>query len=84
MKLPEIKLYGAENCHKTRYYQGLLEGKMIPFKFLDVDSDEDNALELRSLYLNGKLNYPTILIGEKKLRNPSDEELWKWLDKLKP
>ncbi len=83
MKLPEIKLYGAENCHKTRDYQGLLEKNMIPFKFLDVNSNKDNALELRSLYLNGKLNYPTILIGEKKLRNPNDEELLKWLDKLK-
>lgn len=83
MRLPKIKLYGAENCHKTQYYQRLLRDRNVPFKFLDVVNNDTNALELRSLYLNGKLNFPTILIGEKKLRNPKNEELWKWLDKLK-
>ncbi len=83
MKLLKVRLYGAENCHKTQYYQSLLEERMISFEFLDVVKNEDNTVELRDLYLNGRLNFPTILIGEKKLRNPKDEELWQWLDKLK-
>jgi len=35
------------------------------------------------LYTNGKLNFPTIVINSKKLRNPSDAELLKWIDRLK-
>lgn len=81
---PEIKLYGAYGCHKTRYYQLVLESTGLPFTFLDVEANEDNAIELRSLYTNGKLNFPTITIGRKKLRNPYKDELFKWLHKLIP
>jgi len=34
------------------------------------------------LYENEKLNFPTITIDDKKLRNPSDKDLQKWIDKL--
>lgn len=82
--LPVIKLYGATGCHKTRYYQLLLEQTGLPYQFLDVASNEDHAIALRNLYENGKLNFPTITIGDKKLRNPYKEELHKWLNKLIP
>ncbi|WP_417443236.1 N-acetyltransferase [Joostella sp.] len=82
--IPEIKLYGAEGCHKTRYYQLLLEARGLPFLFLDVEENEEYATELRSLYESGKLNFPTITIGTKKLRNPNKEELNKWINKLIP
>ncbi|NYJ28081.1 N-acetyltransferase [Allomuricauda sp. ARW1Y1] len=82
--VPEIKLYGADGCHKTRYYQLVLESTRLPFAFLDVEADEGHASELRSLYTNGKLNFPTITIGRKKLRNPYKDELFKWLHKLIP
>ena len=39
---------------------------------------KEAAEELRSLYETGKLNFPTILVNEKKLRNPTDKELIKW------
>jgi len=34
------------------------------------------------LYENKKLNFPAITILNKKLRNPSDKELQKQIDKL--
>ena len=77
-----IKLYGAERCHKTQYYIKTLNDINVPFTFLDVETNEDHAEELRGLYINRKLNFPTITIGTKKLRNPSQEELFKWLNKL--
>ncbi len=49
----------------------------------DVECNDVFAEELRSLYENRKLNFPTIIIDKKKLRNPSDNKLNKWLDKLK-
>ena len=78
----QIKLYGSEDCHKTKYYKVLLEDEGLPFDFLDVKQNEEYAQELRSLYENRNLNFPTITIGTKKLRNPTKEELLKWLDKL--
>ncbi|EAR00533.1 glutaredoxin domain-containing protein [Maribacter sp. HTCC2170] len=82
--VPEIKLYGASGCHKTKYYQMFLNGTKLSYKFLDVEINENYAKELRSLYQNGKLNFPTITIGKKKLRNPNVNDLEKWLNKLIP
>jgi predicted GNAT family acetyltransferase len=56
----------------------------LDYVFLDVEENEDFSEELRNLYENRKLNFPTITIGEKKLRNPSDKDLIKWIDKLIP
>lgn len=82
--IPEIKLYGTDGCHKTHYYQLLLNEIGLPYLFLDVEKNENHAEELRGLYENRKLNFPTITIGTKKLRNPLEEELFKWLHKLIP
>ena len=82
--IPIIKLYGAEDCHKTNYYKILLNKTELPYQFLDVELNKNNAEELRCFYENRKLNFPTITIGEKKLRNPNEEDLEKWLNKLLP
>lgn len=76
----EIKLYGTERCHKTKYYQSFLKNKNLEFTFMDVEKNENFAEELRGLYENNKLNFPTITIGDKKLRNPSDKDLNKWIE----
>ena len=82
--IPEIKLYGVAGCHKTHYYQLLLDKTQLPYQFLDVEANKDHAEELRGLYVNHKLNFPTITIGKKKLRNPYKEDLIKWINKLIP
>jgi predicted GNAT family acetyltransferase len=82
--IPKIKLFGADGCHKTHYYQLMLDKTGLPYEFLDVEANEDHAEELRGLYTNQKLNFPTITIGKKKLRNPYKEGIEKWLNKLIP
>lgn len=77
----EIRLYGAARCHKTQFYIDFFQNKNLNFTFLDVEKSEEAAEELRSLYENRKLNFPTILIKDKKLRNPRTEEIDKWLTK---
>lgn len=77
---PLIKLYGANRCHKTQFYIHFLTETGLPYEFLDVELNEDHAEELRGLYLNKKLNFPTITIGSKKLRNPKKDVLEKWLN----
>ncbi|MDN3665982.1 glutaredoxin family protein [Algibacter miyuki] len=79
----DIILYGAQRCHKTQYYQLFLEEKKRGFTFLDVEENNSASEDLRNLYKNRKLNFPTITIGKKKLRNPSNIELNKWIEKLK-
>ena len=83
-QIPSIKLYGAAGCHESNYYKILLDQSALAYQFLDVENNEEHAEELRGLYENRKLNFPTITIGEKKLRNPYKEELEKWLIKLVP
>jgi arsenate reductase-like glutaredoxin family protein len=80
--IPKVKLYGAARCHKTNYYKDLLDEIKQSYQFLDVEENEIFAEELRSLYVNKALNFPTITIGKKRLRNPDKEELLKWLNKL--
>jgi arsenate reductase-like glutaredoxin family protein len=82
--VPTIKIYGAKRCHKTQFYINLLDETKLQYSFLDVETNEDHALELRGLYAHRKLNFPAITIGSKKLRNPSIQELKKWLKKLIP
>ncbi|SDS01835.1 hypothetical protein SAMN04515667_1221 [Formosa sp. Hel1_31_208] len=82
--IPKIKLFGTGHCHKTQFYLDVLETTRLPYEFLDVELHKDHAAELRGLYANNKLNFPTILIGSKKLRNPNKAELEKWLNKLIP
>lgn len=82
--IPEIKLYGAAGCHKTNYYKLVLDDIGLPYQFLDVETNEEYAEELRNLYTNRKLNFPTITIGNKKLRNPYKEDILKWMHKLIP
>jgi arsenate reductase-like glutaredoxin family protein len=80
--IPKIKLFGTATCHKTNYYQNVLNDTGFPYQFLDVKENEAHAEALRNLYENRNLNFPTITIGDKKLRNPRKEELEKWLKKL--
>lgn len=84
IEIPTIKLFGTATCHKSNYYKVLLDKTTLPYQFLDVKQNQDYANELRDLYENRKLNFPTITIGKKKLRNPSEKELDKWLNKLIP
>jgi arsenate reductase-like glutaredoxin family protein len=79
--VPTIKLYGVARCHKTQHYRMFFKTRNLNYAFFDVEKNEDYAEELRGLYENRKLNFPTITIGKKKLRNPTDKDLNKWFVK---
>ena len=55
--IPEVKLYGAERCHKTQYYKAFLAKKGLDYSFLDVEENANFAEELSCLYENRKLNF---------------------------
>lgn len=54
----------------------------LNYAFLDVENNKENEIELRNLYKNRKLNFPTITVHDKKLRNLAEKDLQKWIDKL--
>ena len=78
----KVILYGSAKCHKTMAYQDYLSSREVNFTFLDVVANMNYASELRGLYKSGKLNFPTLMVGHKKLRNPEWSVLNKWLNKL--
>ena len=77
----QLIIYGAERCHKCVFYKQYLTDKGLKPQFLDVEENEGHAEALRALYTTGKLNFPTLLVGGKKLRNPATSLLDKWLVK---
>ena len=79
--MKRIVLYGSSKCHKSNYYQRFFESRNLNYTFQDVIKNESLAQELCSLYPNGNLHFPTVLIDNKRLRNPNDKELLKWLKK---
>ncbi len=81
MTTPIIQIYGAARCHKSQYYQQYFRNKNLNFTFLDVEKNAASAEELRQLYPNRKLHFPTLLINGKRLRNPRDKAIEKQLTK---
>ncbi|MFT6167340.1 MAG: arsenate reductase-like glutaredoxin family protein [Vicingaceae bacterium] len=81
MGADNIILYGAEQCHKTQFYLDFLKEKKVAFAFFDVTKNKEKQQELRALFASGKANFPTFLIGHKRLRNPKIGLLEKWLDR---
>jgi arsenate reductase-like glutaredoxin family protein len=64
-----IKLFGEERCHKKQHYKSFLKTRKLYYAFLNIGKTA-NAKELRNLYENRKLNFSTIIIHYKKLRDP--------------
>jgi arsenate reductase-like glutaredoxin family protein len=77
----DIQLFGADSCHKTQYYSLFLKTHNLHYEFLDIENSAESATKLSNLYENRNLNFPTIIIDHKRLRNPSEKELQKWIDK---
>lgn len=73
--MSHVKLFGSAHCGKSRYYENALKEREVDYNFLDVEAKADAASELRQLYTDGDLKYPSLLIGTTLLRNPSLRDL---------
>ena len=81
--MPETKprLYGAEWCAKTSGLRNYLQSRWVDFDYFDVEQDEQAAAEVKALY-DGKLKFPTLVIGDKHFKNPSIGDIRPEVDKL--
>lgn len=74
-----IKLFGKNSCHKSRFYQEWLRHQNIPFDFYELENNTMNTEFLTMFYAEGKAHFPTIVVGNRTLRNPSLSKISKQL-----
>ena len=70
-----VRVFGARRCHKSRFYEDALCDRGVAYILRDVEEDEDATAELRLLYADGGLKFPTLLIRGKRVRNPTLRDL---------
>lgn len=74
MAEPKLELYGTGWCLKSTALRNYLQSKWIEFDDFNVESDQEAEARVRELY-NGELKFPTVVKGEKYLKNPTIAEL---------
>ena len=68
------KVYGADWCALTSGFRTYLDRKDIPHDYYDVEKDEAAADAVRAIY-GGKLKFPTVVVGDREMKNPTLDEL---------
>ena len=69
-----VKVYGADWCGDTQKALSYLQELNVDFAYVDVEKDADAAEWVKNQNV-GKVQKPTILIGERVLSVPSQSEL---------
>ncbi|WP_350287930.1 glutaredoxin family protein [uncultured Croceitalea sp.] len=74
-----IKLFGTDWCMKSAALRNYMQSKWIEFEDFNVDIDTEAETFVRSLY-EGKLKFPTVVKGNKHVKNPTIKELDDFLE----
>jgi mycoredoxin len=74
----KLKIFGTGWCPKSAVLANHLQAEWINFDFLNVETDEQAKQTVMDLY-NGELKFPTVTFGGKHLKNPTIQELNKFL-----
>tara|TARA_R110002020_G_scaffold81120_2_gene201810 strand:- start:5306 stop:5563 length:258 start_codon:yes stop_codon:yes gene_type:complete len=80
MDRPKLQLYGTDWCPKSAAIRNYLQGEWITFEDFNVETDTVAELRIRSLY-DGVLKFPTVMVGNDFVKNPSVPELKAFLRK---
>ena len=70
----DTAVYGTKSCPLTRGIREWLGEHDIPYDFYDIESDEGAEERVRRMN-GGKLKYPMVTVGDRVMKNPSDDEL---------
>lgn len=60
--MPDLKIYGRENCSGCKAAKQLADNKQIKYKYIDIDQDEISTSFLRD---RGLSNLPAVFVDEK-------------------
>lgn len=72
--MSHIKVYGADWCEDTQEARRHLNSLGVDYDYINIEQDEEARRWVREQN-DGRERKPTILIGERVLSVPSNEEL---------
>lgn len=76
--LPEICIYGVDQCEDTQRTRQYLNRRGIPYTYINLDKDSDADRKVRE-WNHGSRITPTVVIGgngrTRRLVEPDNEEL---------
>ena len=82
---PRITVYGAQWCHDTQHALDYLDGRGVPFVFVDIDTDPEGARLVETVN-DGKRRIPVIVADqggrEEVLIVPDEAELHRVVDSV--
>ncbi len=76
----KLELYGASWCLKSAKLRNYLQSQWIEFDDHDVEDDAAAAERVKARY-EGVLKFPTVIVGDEHLKNPTIQELDAFLEK---
>lgn len=76
----KLQLYGTDWCTKSSALRNYMQSKWIVFDDFNVETDAAAEAKVRALY-DGVLKFPTVMVGNDFLKNPSISELSRFLKK---
>jgi mycoredoxin len=67
-------LYGTDWCPKTTGFKNYFQLMAIPYDYYNVEKDTQAEQAVKDMN-GGKIKFPMVVVGEKKLKNPSIQDL---------
>jgi mycoredoxin len=67
-------LYGTDWCPKTTGFKNYFQLMGISYDYHNVEKDPDAEQAVKDMN-GGKIKFPMVVVGEKKLKNPSIQDL---------
>ncbi|WPP48711.1 glutaredoxin family protein [Catalinimonas niigatensis] len=80
MSEPKLQLYGTDWCPKSSALRNYLQSKWIEFDDFNVETNAEADARIRALY-DGKLKFPTVIIADDFIKNPTIPQLNEFLKK---
>ena len=80
MDKPKLKLYGTDWCPKSSALRNYMQSKWIEFDDFNVDTDVEANARVREIY-EGELKFPTVVVGDDFIKNPTIPQLNEFLKK---
>lgn len=78
MDKPKLQLYGTDWCPKSAALRNYMQSKWIEFDDFNVETDAEANTRIRALY-NGELKFPTVMMGNNFIKNPTVPQLNEFL-----
>ena len=73
-KATKVEVYGTDWCGLTQTFRDDLSSSNVPFEYHNIERDSDAERQVTQMN-GGKRKFPMVVIGDKALKNPAQDEL---------